>query len=208
MERSDSSSPRASVTSAAASRPVAGGVWCRLHSPKSGIHSKQLFPKTNQELNVHCLSYAFCIIQFSSVTQSCLALCDPMNHSTLGFPVHHQLLEFTQTHVHRVGDAIQPSYPLSSSSPPAPNPSQHQGLFQWVNSSHEVAKVLEFQLQHQIFQWTSGLISFRMDWLDLLTVQGTLKSLLQHHSSKASILWCSAFFIVQLSHTYMTTGKT
>ena len=86
------------------------------------------------------------INQFSSVAQSCPTLCDPMNCSMPGLPVHHQLLEFTQTHVHRVGDAIQPSHPLSSPSPPAPNPSQHQGLFQWVNSSHEVAKVLEFQL--------------------------------------------------------------
>ena len=84
--------------------------------------------------------------KFSSVTQSCPTLCDPMNHSTPGLPVHHQLPEFTQTHVHRVGDAIQPSHPLSSPSPPAPNPSQHQGLFQWVNSSHEVAKVLALQL--------------------------------------------------------------
>ena len=83
--------------------------------------------------------------QFNSVTQSCLTLCDPMNHSTTGLPVHHQLPGFTQTHVHRVGDAIQPSHPLSSPSPPAPNPSQHQSLFR-VNSSHEVAKVLEFQL--------------------------------------------------------------
>ena len=86
------------------------------------------------------------LVQFSSVTQSCLTLCDPMNRSTPGLPVHHQLLEFAQSHVHRVGDAIQPSHPLSSPSPPAPNPSQHQSLFQWVNSSHEVAKVLEFQL--------------------------------------------------------------
>ena len=85
-------------------------------------------------------------VQFSSVAQSCLTLCDPMNRSMPGLPVHHQLPEFTQTHVHRVGDAIQPSHPLSSSSPPAPNPSQHQSLFQWVNSSHEVAKVLGFQL--------------------------------------------------------------
>jgi len=84
--------------------------------------------------------------QFSSVTQSCPTLCDPMNHSTLGLPVHHHLPEFTQTHVCRVGDTIQPSHPLSSPSPPAPNPSQHQSLFQWVNSSHEVVKVLEFQL--------------------------------------------------------------
>ena len=93
-------------------------------------------------------------LQFSSVTQSCLTLCDPMNRSTPGFPVHHQLPEFTQTHVHQVRDAIQPSHPLLSPSPPAPNLSQHQGLFQWVNSSHEVAKVLEFQLQHHSFQRT------------------------------------------------------
>ena len=91
-------------------------------------------------------------VQFSSVTQSCPTLCDPMNHSTPGLPVHHQLPEFTQTQVHRVHDAIQPSHPGSSPSPPAPNPSQHQGLLQWVNSSHEVAKVLEFQLQHHSFQ--------------------------------------------------------
>ena len=93
-------------------------------------------------------------IQFSSVTQSCLTLCDPMDCSTPGLPVHHQLLEFTQTHVHWVGDAIQPSHPLSSPSPPAFNLSQHQGLFKWVISLHQVAKLLEFQLQHQSFQWT------------------------------------------------------
>ena len=86
------------------------------------------------------------LVQFSSVAQSCPTLCDPMNRNTPGLPVHHHLLEFTQTHVHRVSDAIQPSRPLSSPSPPVPNPSQHQSLFQWVNSSHEVAKVLEFQL--------------------------------------------------------------
>ena len=85
-------------------------------------------------------------LQFSSVAQLCPALCNPMNHSTPGLPVHHQLPEFTQTHVHRVSEAIQPSHPLSSPSPPAPNPSQHQSLFQWVTSSHEVAKVLELQL--------------------------------------------------------------
>ena len=88
----------------------------------------------------------FSSVQFSSVAQSCLTLCNPMNCSTPGLPVHYHLPEFTQTHVHRVSDAIQPSHPLSSPSPPAPNPSQHQSLFQWVNSSHEVAKVLEFQL--------------------------------------------------------------
>ena len=87
-------------------------------------------------------------VQFSSVTQLHPTLCDPMNHSRSGLPVHHQLPEITQTHVHQVSDAIQPSHPLSSPSPPAPNPSKHQGLFKWVSSSHEVAKVLEFQLQH------------------------------------------------------------
>ena len=85
-------------------------------------------------------------VQFSSISQSCPTLCNPMNRSMPGLPVHHQLPEFTQTHVHQVSDAIQPSHALSSHSPPAPNPSQHQSLFQWVNSSHEVAKVLEFQL--------------------------------------------------------------
>ena len=96
-----------------------------------------------------CGNYSF---QFSSVTQSCPTLCDPMNCSTPGLPVYHQLPEFTQTHVHWVSDAIQPSHPLSSPSPPAPNPSQNQSLFQWVNSSHEVAKVLEFQLQYHSLQ--------------------------------------------------------
>ena len=94
-------------------------------------------------------------IRFSSVQSlSRVRLWNPMNHSTPGLPVHHQLSESTQTHVHRVGDTIQPSHPLLSSSPPASNPSQHQSLFQWVNSSHEVAKLLEFQLQHQSFWWT------------------------------------------------------
>ena len=143
-------------------------------------------------------------VQFSSVSQSCPTLRDPMNSSTPGLPVHHQLPEFTQTHVHWVCDAIQPSHPLLSSSPPAHNPSQHQNLFQWVNSSHQVAKVLVFQLQHQSLQW---MISFGMDWSDLLAAQETLKSLLQHHSSKASSLQHSAFFTVQLSHPYMTAWK-
>ena len=129
-----------------------------------------------------------------------------MDCSTPGFPVHHQLQGLAQTHGHWVSDAIQPSHPLSSLSPPAFNLSQHQDLFQWVSSSHQVAKGLELQLQYQAFQ--SGLISFRMDWLDLLAVQVTLKILLQHQRSKAFILQHSAFFIVQLSHPYMTTGKT
>ena len=96
----------------------------------------------------------FSSVQLSSVVQLCLTLYDPVNCSTPGLPVHHKLPEFTQTHVRWVSDAIQLSQPLSSYSPPVPNPSQHQGLFQWVNSSQEVAKVLEFQLQHQSFQWT------------------------------------------------------
>ena len=150
----------------------------------------------------------FSSVQFSSVAQSCPTLCDPMNRSTPGLPVHHQLPEFTQTLVHWISDAIQPSHPLSSPSPPAPNPSQHQSLFQWVNSSHEVAKVLNFSFSISPSKERPGLISFRMDWLALLAGQGTLKSLLQHHSSKASILQRSAFFTVQLSHPYMTTGKT
>ena len=123
-------------------------------------------------------------------------------------PCPSQLPEFTQTNVHWVGDTIHPPHPLSPPSPPALNLSQHQSLFKWVSSSHQVAKILEFQFQHQSSNEYSGLIFFRMDWLDLLAVQGTLKSLLQHHSSKASILQCSAFFRVQLSHPYMTTGKT
>ena len=129
-----------------------------------------------------------------------------MNRSTPGLPVHHQLPGFTQTHVHRVSDAIQPSHPLSSPSPPAPNPSQHQSfpmnqLFAWGGQSIGVsASSISPSNEHP------GLISFRMDWLDLLAVQGTLKSLFQHHSSKASILWHSAFSPTLISiHDY---GKT
>ena len=131
-----------------------------------------------------------------------------MDCSMPGLPVHHQLPELTQTHVHQVSDAIQPSHPLSSPSSPTFNLSQHQSLLQWVSSLHQVAKVLEFQLQHQSFQWSLRTDLLKVDWLDLLAVQGTLKSLLQHHGSEASILWCSAFFIIQLSHPHMTTGKT
>ena len=140
--------------------------------------------------------------QFSSVVQLCPTLCDPMNHSIPRLPVHYQLPESTQTHVHWVGDAIQPSHPLSSPSPPAFDLSQHQGLFKCVSSSYQVAKVLSFSFNISPSNVYSVLISFRMDWLDLCTVQRTFKSLLQHHSSKASILRCSAFFIVQLSHPY------
>ena len=146
--------------------------------------------------------------KFSSVQSlSHVRLGNPMDCSTPGIPVHHQLPELTQAHV---GDAIQPPHPLSSPSPPIFNLSQHQGLFQWVSSSHQVAKVFEHQSNTpmNIQDW-QGRLYIRVDFrLHLLAVQGTLKSLLQHHSSKASMLRCSAFFIVQFSHPYMTTGKT
>ena len=145
--------------------------------------------------------------QFSSVTQSCLTLCGPMDYNTPGFPVHHQLPELAQTHVHRVGDAIQPFHPLSSLlHPPSIFPSIR------VFSKESVLcigpKYWSFSFNISPSKEHPGLISFRMDWLDLLAIQGTLKSLLQHHSSKASILRHSTFFIVQLSHPYVTTGKT
>ena len=148
------------------------------------------------------------LLQLSSVQFSRSVVSDSWRPhcSTPGLPVLHHLLEFTQTHFHRVRDVIQPSHPGSSPSPSAPNLSQHQSLFQWVNSLHQVAKVFSFSISPS--NEHPGLISFRMDWLALLAVQGTLKSLLQHHSSKASILWHSAFFTVQLSHPYLTTGKT
>ena len=124
-----------------------------------------------------------------------------MYYSTTGFPVHHQLPEPNQTHVHCVGDAIQPA-------PPTFNLYQHQGLFQCVGSWHQVAKVLEFSFSISPSNEYLGLISFRIDCLDLFAVQGILKGILQHHSSKASVLRCSAFFRVQISHPNMTTGKT
>ena len=130
-----------------------------------------------------------------------------MNCCTPGLPVHHQLLEFTQTHVHPVCDAIQPSHPLLSPSPPAPSPS----IRVFSNESTlrmRWPKYWSFSFSIIPSKEIPGLNSFRMDWLDLLAVQGTLRSLLQHHSSKPSIVWYSAFFIVQLSHSYMTTGKT
>ena len=127
-----------------------------------------------------------------------------MNRSTPGLPVHHQLPEFTQTHVHWVGDAIQLSHPLPSPSSPTFNLSRQVGnalCIRWP-------KYWSFSFNISPSNEYSGLISFRMDWFDLLKVQRTLKSLLQHHSPKASILQCSAFFMVQLSHPHMTTGKT
>ena len=124
-------------------------------------------------------------VQFSSAAQSCLTLCDPMNCSTPGLPVHHQLPELTQTHVHQLGDAIQPSHPLSSPSSPAPNPSQHQSFSNESTLHMRWPKYWSFSFSFSPSNEHPGLISFRMDWLDLLAVQGTLKSLLQHHISKA-----------------------
>ena len=142
----------------------------------------------------------------SAVAQSCPTLCNLMDCSTPGFPVHHQLPEPAQTHVHQVSEAIQPAHPLSSPYPPAIFPSRvfsNESVFRmrWP-------KYWSFSFNISPSNEHPGLISFRMDWLDLLAVQGTLQSLLQHHGSKASVLQCSDFFIVQLSHPYMTTGKT
>ena len=145
------------------------------------------------------------MIQFSSVTQSCPALCDPMNCSMPGFPVQHQLLEPTQTHVHHVGNAIQPSHPLSSPSPPTFNLSS---IRVFSNESLHIRwpKYWSFSLNISPSSEHPGLISFRMDWLDFLAVQGTLKSLLQHHSSKASILRCSAFLHVKSNQLLVSPG--
>ena len=141
-------------------------------------------------------------------SHSVLSECNPMKCSMPGFPVLHYLLEFSQIHLHCVNDTIQTSLPLLPSSPPTLNLSEH-----WVFSS-ELAlhirwpKYWRLSSSVHLSNEYSGLISFRMDWFDLLSVQRTLKSLLQQHNSKASILWCSTFFMVQLSHSYMTTGRT
>ena len=151
-------------------------------------------------------------VQFSSVVQSCPTLCDPMNCSTPGLPVHHQLLELAQTHVRRVSDTIQPSHPLPSIFLPSILllPSIFPSIRVFSNESAlriRWPKYWNFTFNISPSKEHPGLISLRMDWLDLLAVQRTLKSLLQHHSSKASILQCSVFFIVHLSHPYMTIGK-
>ena len=155
-------------------------------------------------------SFLFCrpSDQIRSVAQSSPTLCDPTNRSTPGLPVHHQLPEFTQTHVHRVSDAIQPSQPLSSLLLLPPIPPSIRVFSNESTLRMRWPKYWSFSFSIIPSKGIPGLISFSMDWLDLLAVQGTLKSLLQHHSSNASILRCSAFFTVQLSHPYMTTGKT
>ena len=152
-------------------------------------------------------SMLFRLLQYSSVIQSCLILYDSMYCNTTGFPVQHQPLELTQTHVHRLGDAKQPSYPLSSPSPPPFNLSKHQSLFNGSALCIRWPKYWSLRFTISPSNKYSGLISFRMDWMDLPSVQETLKSLLQHHSSKALILPYTVFIILQLSHPYMTTGK-
>ena len=169
-----------------------------LHKNKADFSSKSTEARSCRE------AYS----KFSSVAQSCPTLSDSMNCSMPGLPVHHQLPEFTQTHVHRFGDVIQPSHPLSSPSPPAPTSPSIRVFSNESALRMRWPKYWSFSFSIIASKEHPGPISFRMDWLDLLAVQGTLKSLLQHHSSKASILWHSAFFTVQLPHPYMTTGKT
>ena len=151
---------------------------------------------------------SMCVSWFSSVTHSCLTLWDPMNCSTPGLPVHHQLLELTQIHVHWVGDTMQSSYILCCPLLLLPSIFPSIRVFSNESALHIMwPKILSFSFNISASNEHRGLISFRMDFLYLLAVQGTLKSLLQHHSSRPSILLHSAFFIVQLSHPYMTTGK-
>ena len=148
------------------------------------------------------------LIQLGSVTQSCPTLCNLMDYSTPGFPVHNQLLELAQTHVHQVGDVIQPSHPLPSPFPAAINLSEHQGLLMNERVLRiRWPKYWSFSFRISTSNKYSGFISFKIDFFDLLVVKGTLKNLLQHHSSKVSVLPCSAFFMVQLAHLHMTTGK-
>ena len=193
-----------------------GGLWMWELRARSSFHGFPLGTCLPLPFHSHLLmllSLALYILtwlfQFSSVSQSCLALCNPVDCSTPGLPVHHELLESTQTDVHWVGDAILPSHPLLSPLlllPPIP-----PSIRVFSNESAlcmRWPKYWSFSFSIGPSNEHPGLIFFRMDWLDLLEVQGTLKSLLQHHSSEASILWRSAFLIVQLSHPHMTTGKT
>ena len=164
---------------------------------------KQYLPQS-----VYLISLCVCVCVSVLFAQSYLTLCNPTDYSPPDSSVHHQLPELTQTHVHQVSDAIQPSHPLLSPSSSAFNLSQHQGFFNESVLCMKWPKYWSFSFSISPFNEYSALISFRIDWLDLLVIQGTLKSLLQHHSSKTSILQCSAFFMIQLSHPYMTTGKT
>ena len=169
---------------------------------KAWEHGCSISKWQSQDANMSSLEPAPTSLQFSSVAQLCLTLCDPMDHSMPGLPVHHQLPELTQTHVHWVGDAIQPSHlccPLLLAH--SIFSSESALCIRWP-------KYWSFSFSISPANEYSRWISFRINWFDLLAVQGTLKSLLQLHSSKASILWLSAFFMTQLSHLYMTTGKT
>ena len=168
---------------------------------------REMQTKTTMRYHLTLVRIQLSWVQFSSVTQSCLTHCDPMDCSMSGFPINHQLLELTQSHVHQVGDAIQPAHPLLSllllsSIFPSIRVFSNESVLciRWP-------KYWSFSFSICASNEYSGLISFRIDWFGLLAVQGNLKSLLQHHGSKAPILWRSAFFIVQLSHPYMTTGK-
>ena len=177
-----------------------------------GVHDHRKRSKCSTKVTLVESEYCSCkslssnyLIISSVQSLSRVQLCDAMNRSTPGLPVHHQLLEFTQTHVHWVSDAIQPSHPLLSPSPPVPIPPRIR-VFSNESTLHmRWPKYWNFSFSIIPSKEHPGLISFRMDGLDLLAVQGTLKSLLQHHSSKVAILRHSAFFTVQLSHPYMTT---
>ena len=183
--------------------PAGGGKRDPPPGPPEGARSDA--PQVQTSALQNCERRGICCC---SVAQSCLTLCNPMDCSTPGFPVLHHLPELAHTHVHPVGDAIPPSHPLSSPSPPAFSLSQHRVFSNESALCIMLPKYWSFSFTIIPSSEYSGLISFRMDWLDLLAVQGTLKGLLQHHSSEAPILRCSGFFIVQLSHPYLTTGKT
>ena len=173
-----------------------------LHSIENDYQLSSILEASYSHVLLHFFLY---VLQFSSIAQSSPTLCNPMDVSTPGLPVPHQLLGLTQTHVHWVGDAIQPSHPLSSPSPPAFILVQHQGFSNESVVCIRWPKYWSFNFSINPSKEYSRLISFRINWLDLLAVQNTLKKFLQHHSSKASILWHSAFFIVQLSYPYLTT---
>ena len=172
----------------------------------TGIYSEILHVEGNIEYWTDQFG-KLCLCFYCKVTQLCLTLCG-MDCSMPGFSVLHYLAEFAQTHVHWISRAIQTPYPLLPSSSPALNIFQHQGLFQWVSLHIRWLKYWSFSFNISLSNKYSGLISFRVDWFELLATRGTLKNLFQHHSSKASILRYSTFFSVQLSHLYMTTGKT
>ena len=187
--------------------------WCKWHVKSCYIllHSYWFLPLSPLIFALYIFTLQCLVhqsVQFNSVTQWCPTLWDPMNRSTPGLPVYHQLLKFTQTHVHWVSDTIQPSHHLCPLLLLPVTPPSLRVLFSESTLHMKWPKYWSFSFSISPFNEHPGLISFRMDWLDLLAVQGTLKSLLQHHSSKASILQWSAFIIVQLSHAYMITGKT